>query len=61
MMNVSEILPLLTINADNGSHSFNTRARCIDAKTVECGRLPLLSILRGRKGGSYARITDFKK
>ena len=55
-MNVSEILPLRTIKVNkgkftleigplNGSHAFNTRARCIDATTVKCARLRLFSIL----------------
>ena len=57
-MNVSEILSLqlstikvnkskfaLEIGPLNGSHAFNTRARCIDATTVKCTRLRLFSIL----------------
>ena len=53
VINVSEILPLRTIKGKsaleigplNGSHALNTRARCIDAATVKCARLPLFSIL----------------
>ena len=55
MINVSEILPLLTIKVIkgkftleigqlNGSHAFNTRTRSIDARTVKCAMLPLFSI-----------------
>ena len=55
-INVSEILPLRTIKVNkskftletgplNGSHAFNTRARCIDATTVKCAKLWLFSIL----------------
>ena len=56
MINVSEILPLRTIKVNkgkftleigplNGSHALNTRARCIDEKTLKYARLPLFSIL----------------
>ena len=56
MINVSEILPLRTIKVNkgkftleigpsNGSHTLNTRARCIDATTVKFARLQLFSIL----------------
>ena len=55
-INVSEILPLRTIKVNkskftleigplNGSHAFNTCARCIDATTVKCAKLRLFSIL----------------
>ena len=55
-INVSETFPLRTIKVNkgkftleigplNGSHALNTRARCIDAATVKCARLPLFSIL----------------
>ena len=55
-INVSETFPLRTIKVNkgkftleigplNGSHALNTRARCIDATTVKCARLPLFSIL----------------
>ena len=57
MINVSEILALRTIKVNKGkftleigplngqAHALNTRARCIDATTVKCARLPLFSIL----------------
>ena len=56
MINVSEILALRTIKVNkgkftleigplNGSHALNTRARCTDATTAKCARLPLFSIL----------------
>ena len=57
MINVSEILALRTIKVNKGTftleigplncqaHALNTRARCIDATTVKCARLPLFSIL----------------
>ena len=55
-INVSETFPLRTIKVNkgkftleigplNGSHAFNTRARCIDATTVKCAKLRLFSIL----------------
>ena len=57
IINVSEILALCTIKVNKGKfsleiaplngqvHAINTRARCIDATTVKCARLPLFSIL----------------
>ena len=57
IINVSEILALRTIKVNKGkftleigplngqAHVINTRARCIDATTVKCARLPLFSIL----------------
>ena len=57
MINVSEVLALRTTKVSKGkftleigplngqAHPLNTRARCIDATTVKCARLPLFSIL----------------
>ena len=38
-----------------------TRARCIDAKTVKCARLPLLSILSDKNRRAYQQLSIFAR
>ena len=71
MINVSENLPLRTIKVKikvnlllrSGYKRFSciTRARCIDAKTVKCARLALLSILNDKNRRDYQQLSIFAR
>ena len=66
----SETFPLHTINVNKGKFTLEIRslngshallARCIDAKTVKCARLPLLSILSDKNHRSYQQLSIFAR
>jgi len=70
MINVSETLPLRTIKVNKGKFTLEigpltvlsiTCARCIDAKTVKCARLPLLSILNDKNRRAYQQFSIFAR